>query len=285
MARRMSRRDLQRRNQKIRGLMLIVLSMAVVIFVIALTVLTREPPRTANGCPATNRAPPAHTVILVDQTDALSARELAYVHLVILNEYNWLPLNGKLTIRSISADPSKARVPVVLCRVNDPNEVDIFTHTPAKVAQEFERMAGKPLRDFMSEMDKMPPQERSPIYEAIADVFEGTDFGPDIVNRRLVLLSDMAEHNPPLFTQYQSCGTRPPIFRTPPGLDRDFVPMVRDTKINIHYIRNDKVCFQGEGHKAFWRGLLSGMGANVSIDHQLSVGKPEGKEIWYEVPK
>lgn len=264
------------------GIILISSAILVTILVGLVIWATREPKRNPDsGCPiGVHAAPPAHTIILIDQTDSLNARELQFARALIRNEYYWLPLNGVLTIRTIVADVDDDKDQIMVCRVKTGAEGNGVTNNATALDKEFRRMVGDRLDAFLRVMASAPVQKNSPIAESVGEVYQRTDFGRDIKARRLVILSDMAQFSP-LYSQYGQSPSR--RFKVPAALENQYGGDMAGSVVRVQYVKRSKLSFQGSVHKSFWKKYFERHGASdVAIGHSLDLGEAQGREIWHE---
>lgn len=228
----------------------------------------------ATGCPAGNRAPVAHTIILVDETDQLSPDQLRDAKSLIQTEYMWLPIGGRLTVRSIVADPGAATDIAVVCRIDDGSHANIATQNAHQMKWAFERTVGSKLDALYASLANAPVQDASPIMESASATMDRPDFGPNVISRRLIILSDFAQHSG-LVSQYGhgldlSHQARAQLRRDMDGVD-----------VRLHYIPRPKLAnLQGEAHEAFWTGYFRDMGAHVALGTNLLIGEDPSKDTW-----
>lgn len=190
------RRGDDKRSQDIKGYWLLGGSLAFVAIlgVLGVTVLRPKPIDRNTGCPISSVSPDAHTVILVDETDQLSRVDLRYAEELIQTEYSWLPVGGRLTVRTIVSDDAVGE-DIVVCRLDDGSSVLGIAKTAKKVKRDYELIAGKRLTELLAKLQTAPEQTSSPILESIRDTFDQSDFSSSVGARRLVVLSDMAQHS------------------------------------------------------------------------------------------
>lgn len=271
--------QLRQETEKRRAITMIIAALVAAAFVFWASVNFASPElSTETGCPIDNHlAPEAHTIILIDQTDALPADELKYARQVIYNEYHWLPLAGRLTIRNIDGQIDQAQDVVTVCRMSDEGEVNEIVANKDAVRQDFDAMAGAKLNAFLENMAIAKPQSRSPIIEAVFAVGGRTDFQKDVKARRMVVLSDMIQ-NSDLSSHY---GTSLPDGTV--GAD-DFNALgLKDVDVRIQYIRRRGASMQGRKHIEFWRSFFdSRQVKSVEIGHELALGEAADRKIWYQ---
>lgn len=250
---------------------------AIILVVILAMTLFREvkiDPRT--GCPVDHKPPKAHTIILLDETDSLSRDDLAYAKSVIANEYYWLPVGGRLTVRNIVSDPDLAE-DIVVCRMLADTEVLGAGRNPKKVKQDFERIAGARLDELYTALRTAKPQAQSPIMEYVSNAVDRANFGANVKLRRLVLVSDAAQHSD-LFSQYGERARSQPSKAAMAELERD----LSNVQVRVHYILRRKLkAVQGEAHRRFWKDYLQAMGAtDVALGHGLLIGEKPDRRTW-----
>ncbi|MCP5398003.1 MAG: hypothetical protein H6921_01740 [Sphingomonas sp.] len=242
---------------------------------------TREPARNKeNGCPiGRHTAPQARTFVLVDQTDALPKSELDFARDLIRNEYFWLPINGVLTIRTISASVDTDVDTITVCRVKVGSEGNGITNNPVALDKQFRAMVGKRLDKFLADLEKTPVQPASPIAESVGTLFRRTDFGPDVKKRRVVILSDMAQYSR-VFSQYGRSDRR--RYQIPKALIEQYGSDMKGAEIRIQYVRRPSIRFQGERHREFWESYFRDQGADVALGHALALGEPSDRSVWHD---
>jgi len=228
----------------------------------------------STGCPPGQGAPPAHTLILVDETDSLTRQELGYARALIRTEYQWLPMGGRLTVRNIVADPNAAEE-ISVCRMSDGGDVLGIFKNPKKVKRDFQKTAGAKLDKLYADLAVAPPQDASPILEFLSQAMDRPDFGMGVPTRRLVVLSDFAQHSD-LVSHY---GPHPNLTLGEDVRDELWRDM-NDVEARLHYIPRRKLAqLQGARHRAFWTSHLRRMHANALIGHDLLLGEDRTREI------
>lgn len=225
----------------------------------------------ATGCPRGSLIPDIHTVVLVDQTDALSPRQIDYAKSLILLEYQRLPPGARLTVRPIDADPDSVARDFSRCRVRRGEEVSGLAANPDLVEAEFRRSVGDALNTYLDDLETQATAEASPIAETVDTVAESGDFGPNVGERRLVLLSDMAQHSARL-DQYAAPGAYPLDAAARALLPRNF----RGVEVRVHYLRRPALDqLQGPAHERFWRGWFTAAGADVQLGWGLQLAEDD----------
>ena len=228
----------------------------------------------ATGCPRGQLLPDAHTVVLVDQTDALTPRQIDYAKSLILLEYQRLPTGGRLTVHPIDADPDSVSRDFSRCRVRRGEEVAGIATNPDLVEAEFRRSVGDALNAYLDGLETQATAEASPILETVETVGEARDFGPNVEQRRLVLLSDMAQ-NSGRVDQYAAPGAYPLDEASRALSPRNF----EGVEVRVHYLRRPSLQrLQSPAHERFWRSWFDAAGAEVQLGWGLQMAEPEPPE-------
>jgi hypothetical protein len=222
----------------------------------------------ATGCPAGQLIPPEHTVVLIDQTDPLTARQIDYAKSVILAEYARLKPEGKLTIGSIRAEVGGDDHDFSRCRVRRGADVSDVTSNPEMIEAQFRHTVGDALNDYLDSLRHVPTAPRSPIIETVDATLDAADFGPTVKARRLAIISDMAQNSPEV-SEYKGSDS---------GLDP--APAVRDelsrdmhgVAVRIHYVRRPALAaIQTPAQRTFWIDWFRSQGAQVKLGWGLQL--------------
>jgi hypothetical protein len=225
------------------------------------------------GCPRGNQAPAAHTLILVDATDKLAGAQLRNARSVIQTEYMWLPMGGQLTVRSLTQDPEIAKE-IVICRLDDGSHASGWDKNPKAVKRQFDQTVGAKLRAFYTDLEAAPLQDASPIMETASATFDRPDFAPNVDARRLIIISDFAQHSG-IASDYGR-GHR---------LDehaRDYLARdMSDVEMRLHYVSRPQLRdLQTATHRQFWEDYFNDMGAHAVLGSNLLIGEDPSKDTW-----
>lgn len=260
----------QRRREDRRAIIILVTSLAAVMAAGAYAFVNRPAeldPET--GCIAGRLTPESHTVILVDQTDSLTARQIDYAKTLILLEYERLAPGDQLTVRPLDADPDSTAREFSRCRVRRGSEVNAAIANPDLVEQSFRRTVGDALNTYLDGLAKVDTASASPIAETLNTVAEARDFGPNVAERRLVMVSDMAQHSPAV-DQYATPGAYDLDGRALDLLPRN----LRGVQVRVHYVRRPELNrLQTANHQAFWQDWFERAGAQAEIGWGLQLAQ------------
>jgi len=239
------------------------------VLLIALGVWSRPKPVDTSGCPTNQMLPSAHTVVVIDQTDRFTPGQIDYAKKVILYEYGRLHRYDRLTVRGVGDDADAPQRKFQLCRVQKRDEVLGIAVNEDQVARHFTEVAGKPLNRYLNSLAKVGEASLSPLVETIATISREDDFGDGVASRRLVVISDLAQHSGN-FSQYPRQGGTI-------ALPADLGPYSADLKgaaVRAHYlVRPSLRHVQGEAHQATWRAYFKRQGASdVAIGWGIGLG-------------
>jgi hypothetical protein len=266
--RRLRPSEVRRQSQTRRAVAILAVSAAAIVLVGVALALNRTPPTDPDtGCIAGQTTPPAHTVILVDQTDPLTSSQIDYVKTLILAEYNRLKPYGELTVRGLRADPD-AGESFSRCRVRRGSEVLGVASNPDMIEAAFKRTVGDALNSYLNGLRHVPTAARSPIVEAVDNAVDAADFGPTVKDRRLVIVSDMAQNSRNL-SEYRGPGSGlDPSAAVSDELKRD----LHGVAVRIHYVRRpDLEAIQTSAQRDWWRDWFASQGANVKLGWGLQL--------------
>jgi len=261
----------RRRSENTRALVIFALSLAAVIGMGTIAFVNRAPALDeGNGCVRGQLVPPGHTVVLIDQTDALGKRQIDYVKTLILLEYERLKPGERLTVRPIDADPDSGEREFSRCRVRRGADVLGIGANPEMIEADFRRVVGNPLNNYLNSLANVPTAEASPILETIASVADSPDFGANVPERRLVVVSDMAQHS----GQASQYG-HPEGYALSPAA-RDFLARnMHGVHVRVHYVRRPALAeMQSDAHRQFWTDWLKSEGADVQLGWGTQMVEP-----------
>ena len=259
----------RRRSEDRRAFQIIGACVATIIGLIGLGVMGQRPDTDrSTGCISGQVAPAGHTLVLVDQTDALTVRQIDYVKSLILAEYQGLREGDRLTVRALGADPDARGREWSRCRVRRGADASGVTDNPEMIEADFRRIVGDPLNSYLDGLARQPQSETSPILESVNSAFDAPDFGGNVDRRRLIVVSDLAQHSR-LNDQYADDGDR---FGIDPAARRSLARDMRGVDVRLHYVpRRALVRLQTDDHRRFWRQWFTQQGANVELGWGLQM--------------
>lgn len=165
--------------------------------------LLRAPPTDAETLCRTDAPLGAHTIVLVDSTDRLEPRHKRKLRAVLVQERARLGQYDRLTVMRLNARrPQEPAILFSRCLPRPPEQTNpLFEnarHNQARWDADFAGALDRALRSAAGGAGA----QRSPILAGLRAVAADPDFDANIHRRRLVLVSDLLEHNPQGFTHY-----------------------------------------------------------------------------------
>jgi hypothetical protein len=250
------------------GVGLIVLAVLVLGGLTAAGVLMRPPPIDEETLCRTDAPLRAHTVVLVDATDRLEPRHRRKLRAVLAQERERLEQYDRLTVMRLNV--RRPQEPVVVfskCLPRPPEKANpLFENArlaQARWDETFEDVLDRALRSAQSGGGA----RASPIIASLRAAALDASFGDDIGQRRLVLVSDLLEHQPDGFSLYVS-GANFAAWDAQEGVD---APDFSGLAIRLAPLdRPEQAPLQRSAVDNFWAPFLDASGAQtVSIDRGL----------------
>ena len=164
-----------------------------------------QPPATDSetGC-RLDREDPAHTIVLVDQSDPFNATDLDWVRSLLDGEARGLERYGRLTV--IVPNSASPYDPVQVfsgCSPGSGEEANPIFQNPKMIQQAWQRKFHAPLTERTDEALRDTVAPSSPLMEAMYTIADRPDFQAHVPARRLILVSDLMQHSPG-FSMYKS---------------------------------------------------------------------------------
>jgi hypothetical protein len=193
-----------------RGLSVLGLALIGVAFLVlgglgAAAFMLRPPPTDAETLCRTDAPIRAHTIVLVDSTDRLEPRHRRKLRAVLAQERARLSQYDRLTIMRLNVRrPQEPARLFSRCLPRPPEQTNPLFEN-ARVNQqrwddEFESVLSAATRSAQAG----GTQRASPILASLRAIAADPDFGAEISTRRLVIVSDLLEHDPTGFSLYVS---------------------------------------------------------------------------------
>jgi hypothetical protein len=165
--------------------------------------MLRPPPTDAETLCRTDAPVAAHTLILIDATDKLERRHRRRLEAVAAQERARLQQYERLTLMRI--DARRPREPAVLfskCLPKPPEQANFLFENPRQVEAQWNEDFADALDHAIGRAGSSRGQRASPLLDGLRAAAADPDFGSDIPSRRLVLVSDLLEHDPEGFSLY-----------------------------------------------------------------------------------
>lgn len=207
----------------------------------------------------------AHTVLFVDTTDRLLDTHVRQLRTAIAQERDALPVHGKFTLLFLAAaSPYGPEELVSLCNPGDGSTLNPLYEGQALARRRWKQAFGEPIQQAVARLAVAPEADRSPILQGIAAIGRRADFSSAIARRRLVLVSDLLQHDPGVYTHY-SAGNIATAFRGS-ALAGQTASRLDGATVRIEYLqRPQAIQFQGDRHLAFWTRWLRDAGATEIV--------------------
>jgi hypothetical protein len=205
--------------------------------------------------------PVASTVIMVDTSDELNDVQRKRVKATVGTERDRLPRGGRLTV--LGLNPEKPWEPLEIVSACNPGTAadanPIFV-TRSRTDKQWSAAFGAPIEAAIIRANSGPASPNSPIIATIAAALTRPDFDSRTPNRRLILISDMLEHQNGAYSQLKGGDLWRSYQSSPPG--KRTVLDLRGTEVAIDYLaRPQYAAVQGTRHREFWRRLFAESGA------------------------
>jgi hypothetical protein len=227
-------------------------------------VMLRPAPRDPQTLCRINAAPSATTLVLIDSSDPLKPRHAKIAAAAIDAERARLGPDGRLTILILSArDPREPQTVFSKCDPGDGQDANPWFENPQTIRERWQEAYRDPLDKALASARRGRGQEASPLADAISAVARDPDLGPSVPARRLVIISDMMEHRPGVFSlyaagaDYQSFRANVPGIGPPPRLDG----------VSVHVVqldRPEREDRQAQARDEFWRPYFAATGAALT---------------------
>ena len=143
-----------------------------------------------------DRKDPAHTVLLIDQSDPFSSNDLDWVAEFMDAEARLLPKYGRLTVLTPNAARPYDPVEVfTACSPGSAGDANPLLQNPRMIEAEWTGKFYEPLKSTVETamLDDRAPS--SPLSEAVYAVADRADFRNEARNRRFVIVSDLMQHS------------------------------------------------------------------------------------------
>ncbi len=207
------------------GIVLIIVAMLVLGGLGGASLLFRAPPTDAETLCRTDAPLAAHTIVLVDATDRLEARHRRKLRAVLAQERARLSQYDRLTLMRINVRrPQEPSILFSRCLPRPPEQTNPLFENARMTQARWDEAFADALDRALRSAGSSGPARASPIVAGLRAVAADPDFGAEIPRRRLVLVSDLLEHDPQGFSLYVSeadyAAWRPSAPSGPPDLAR-----------------------------------------------------------------
>lgn len=246
------------------GVLLIALVATALIALVFAGLALRPPPTDEASLCRTDAPLAAHTIILIDATDRLEARHRRKLEAVAAQERARLGQYDRLTLMRINArSPQEPRILFSKCLPLPPDQANPWTQNPRQAQAQWDSEFGEALDAALRSAQAAGPNRASPILAGLRAVAADPEFGAEIPRRRLVLVSDLLEHNPQGFSLYAANADYAAWLRS--GAEPADLAQV-DVRV-VPIDRPDHSARQANARDAFWTTYFDATNARaVSFD-------------------
>ncbi len=185
------------------GAALIVVAVAILGGLGGAAFMLRAPPTDFETLCRTDAALTAHTIVLVDSTDRLEPRHRRKLRAVMAQERARLAQYDRLTLMRLNVRrPQEPTILFSRCLPRLPEQTNPLFENARLTQQRWDEDFAQALDTALRSAQAGGAQRTSPILAGVRAVAADPDFGTEIPARRLVLVSDLLEHNPQGFSLY-----------------------------------------------------------------------------------
>lgn len=143
-----------------------------------------------------DRRDPAHTIILIDQSDPFSANDIAWLQELVEAESRALPRHGRLTLMTPNAALAhEPRALVSLCSTGSPENANPLFSNPRMVEDTWRADFHTPIVETVNAALTNTVAPASPLGESLFAIADRADFQLRQRGRRLVIVSDLMQHS------------------------------------------------------------------------------------------
>lgn len=260
----MKRRSSLRAQNVLGALLIAAVALALGAFAYAGLAL-RPPPTNPDTLCRSDQGPEAHTVIFVDTTDRLEPRHRRKLRAVAQQERARLNQYERFTLMRLN--PRKPQEPTILfskCLPLPPERANPFVQNPRQAEENWDKSFADALDAALRSAQSSGPNRASPLLAGLRAIAADPDFGAEIPRRRLVIVSDMLEHDPAGFSLYAVAADYPAWLR------RNGAPPPDLSQVGVRIVpidRPDHSADQTRAMAAFWPAYFGASHAQtVSID-------------------
>lgn len=195
--------------------------------------------------------PAAHALILVDATDRLEARHKRLLRAVALQERARLSEGDRFTLMRINARrPHEPSILFSKCLPKPPERTNPLFENPRLAQERWDAAFEDGLEAALRSAQSARRQSASPIIAGLRAAAADPDFSRAIAARRLVLVSDLLEHDSEGFSLYDSGAD----YETWAARDPQGPPDLSGVEVRVTaFNRPDHIARQAETALPFWR--------------------------------
>ena len=225
--------------------------------------MTANRPADAYGlCQSSGLKAVATTMIMIDATDTFTQDQRRRLQSTVEAERERLPEGGRLIITSLNPDaPFEPSELISVCSPGKGESANPLLVTRSKVEKRWQSLYADPIDKAVQQSLNLGTSERSPIIITVAALVGRADFDTRVNARRLVVISDLLEHEKGVYSQLRG-GDFWNAYQASP-LPKSTHLDLHGVSVAIDYLQRGKfAAVQGPRHQAFWQRLLTEAGAS-----------------------
>lgn len=205
----------------------------------------------------------AHTIIVLDKTDSLSINQQRFIPTYINREMDNLRTYEKLSIFTLTENAYVNPDPIFSkCNPGTGKDANELYQNPKKIQMRFESFFSKPLKEDVNSILSDNTSSKSPILEMIKELSLRDDFGDDVQQRTLIIISDLMHHTSE-YSHYKN-SIKYEYF-SKKSYAHEVATRLNSVDVKILYLLRDKLGnLQGKHHLSFWEDYFKDMGAKVA---------------------
>ncbi|MEL6215932.1 MAG: hypothetical protein AAFQ99_09670 [Pseudomonadota bacterium] len=205
-----------------------------------------------------DRNDPAHTILLIDQSDPFNTNDLDWVYEFVDSEARALPKYGRLTVLTPNAsDPYQPTMVFSQCSPGSVDDANAFFQNPRMIDDTWRDTFYTPLVGEVETAMVDTRQPSSPLSEAVYAIADRADFQPSHGDRRVVLVSDLMQHSDD-FSFYKVGADFTAFGETRLG---EQIPDMSDIEVVARIVPRQMYDLPLNDVKAFWRAYFRQSGA------------------------
>ena len=213
-----------------------------------------------NSC-RSDRKDPAHTIMLIDQSDPFTENDLGWVQEFVDAEARNLPRYGRLTVMTPNAaDPYDPKVIFTKCSPGSAQDANPILSNPRMIEDTWRDTFFQPLSSEIQTALKDDRQPASPLSEALYAAADRADFQSGKASRRLILVSDLMQHSDE-FSFYKTGANFNAFGETKLA---GFIPAIEGVDVIARIVPRREYDLPLGEVKSFWRAYFREAGANYS---------------------
>lgn len=205
-----------------------------------------------------------HQIFLIDATDEISHEYVDRLQNIILQKVNTLPIGFKLTLVRLSGDKTgtpELKTEFSKCNPGQGSQYGGINDSKKKMQARWKKYFDQPLTDALIELESLNEGDSSPIIESINKLTLRPDFGQNVGERSLVLISDLMQYTSDM-SQYTPGYNFEEFAKL--GEPYSNVPL-DNVNVSIIYIKRNRLkALQTRAQKDFWESYFETNGAHIS---------------------